>query len=71
MSNRSRYGDEAIGLEQGGFHPRAVACQARVVHCLDLRGVTAVEWRIVKALARALDRLPKVVSGGIDICRTN
>ena len=36
-----------------------------------LAGVTTLEWRIVKALARALDRLPKVVSGGIDICRTN
>ena len=36
-----------------------------------LAGVTTLEWRIVKALSRALDRLPKVVSGGIDICRTN
>ena len=32
---------------------------------------TAVEWRIVKTLSRALDHLPMVVSGGIDGCQIN
>ena len=36
-----------------------------------LEMVTAVEWRIVKALTHTLDCLPKVVSGGIDGCQTN
>ena len=36
-----------------------------------LAGISTLRQSIVKALARALDRLPKVVSGGIDICRTN
>ena len=34
-------------------------------------GGAAVEWHIVKALSRALDRLPPVVSGGADGCQTN
>ena len=36
-----------------------------------LAGGVASRLSIVKALSRALDRLPKVVSGGIDGCQTN
>ena len=36
-----------------------------------LAGISTLRQSIVKALARALDCSPKVVSGGIDGCRTN
>lgn len=45
--------------------------QERVQNGETLAGRTESKQSFVKALSCALDRLPTVVSGGIDGCQTN